>query len=143
MITPTFCNVLKQFTTTLNCALCEVKLEYVEVGAHIVPHCGATNAKLRAHIPVTPTKDAHVKVDGTPSFRLRVAEEILQWVDGKFTVWDDSFENEMFNESGGAQVLLVIDFKHPELGPEDDIMDPRLWEISQPEEGEPARYQLR
>lgn len=142
-ITPTFCNIMKKFTTTLNCALCEVKLEYVDVGAHIVPHCGATNAKLRAHIPVTTSKDAHMKIDGTPSFRLRVAEQIVQWEDGKFTVWDNSFENEMHNESGTAQVILVIDFKHPELQPEDDIMDPRLWEISEPEEGGAPHYQLR
>ena len=30
----------------------QVKLDYVDTGAHIAPHCGVTNAKLRASIPV-------------------------------------------------------------------------------------------
>ena len=30
---------------------------------------------------------------------------LVQWDEGKFTVWDDSFENELHNESGTAQVL--------------------------------------
>ena len=29
----------------------------------------------------------------------------MQWEEGKFTVWDDSFENELHNESGTAQVM--------------------------------------
>ena len=31
----------------------QVKLDYVDTGAHIAPHCGVTNAKLRASIPVS------------------------------------------------------------------------------------------
>ena len=29
-----------------------MKIDYVDSGAHIQPHCGPTNAKLRANIPV-------------------------------------------------------------------------------------------
>ena len=35
----------------------------------------------------------------------------------------------MWNKSGGPKLLLVIDFKHPELTPEDDILHPSNWEI--------------
>ena len=45
------------------------------------------------------------------------------------SVFDTSFENELWNKSGGPKLLLVIDFKHPELTPEDDILHPSNWEI--------------
>ena len=44
-------------------------------------------------------------------------------------MFDTSFENELWNTSGGPKLLLVIDFKHPELTPEDDILHPSNWEI--------------
>jgi len=136
-LTPTFCRILSTFTSTLSCALCEVKLEYVEVAAHVSPHCGETNAKLRASIPVTAVHLAHRSSQGEPSFNLRVADQVLEWTEGKFTVWDDSFENELKNDSGTAQ-----DFKHPEVTPEDDFLDPSLWEVEIGETGA-VRYQLR
>ena len=65
-------------------------------------------------------KNAHALVNGVPSFSQRVADQYLevtdfflviwlmfQWTEGKFTVWDDSFENEMKNESGTAQVSQI------------------------------------
>ena len=141
-ITPTFCAAVATFTSALDCALCEVKLDYVDAGAHIVPHCGATNAKLRATIPVTLAGTTHKSALGLPSFRQRVADQVLEWYEDKFTIWDDSFENELHNESGVAQVLLTIDFKHPDMEPEDDFLDPRLWEVTVGEGGQ-ANYQLR
>lgn len=141
-ITPTFCNAMAAFTSALDCALCEVKLDYIDAGAHIAPHCGTTNAKLRANIPVTLGGTTHKTALGQPSFRQRVADQILEWREDKFTIWDDSFENELENESGTAQVLLTIDFKHPDIEPEDDFLDPRLWEVTVGEGGR-ANYQLR
>ena len=37
--------------------------------------------------------------------------EVFQWREDKFTIWDDSFENELHNESGTAQVAIDIDKK--------------------------------
>ena len=33
--------------------------------------------------------------------------ELFQWREDKFTIWDDSFENELHNESGTAQVATL------------------------------------
>ena len=33
--------------------------------------------------------------------------EVFQWREDKFTIWDDSFENELENESGTAQVARL------------------------------------
>ena len=79
-------------------------MDYIDAGAHIAPHCGTTNAKLRANIPVFLTKDTfsftwsvnvfepkvflgeqvtlggttHKTALGQPSFRQRVADQILE-----------------------------------------------------------------
>ena len=97
-----------------------MKIDYVDSGAHIQPHCGPTNAKLRANIPVgthssvmvmiimmmmvmivmmilllptvwcliqvTMAKQAHMKIEGVPSFRQRVADQILQVIMFSYTI---------------------------------------------------------
>ena len=37
--------------------------------------------------------------------------------------------------------MLFVDFKHPDMGPEDDFLDPKLWDIKDME-GQ-AVYQLK
>ena len=37
--------------------------------------------------------------------------------------------------------MLFVDFKHPDMGPEDDFLDPKLWDIKEME-GQ-AVYQLK
>ena len=47
------------------------------------------------------------------------------------SIFDSSFENELWNQSGSAKLLLLIDFKHPDLTPEDDFLHPSHWNIQQ------------
>ena len=42
-VTPMFCEIIKEFNLIQECALCEVKLEFIEPLAHLKPHCGPTN----------------------------------------------------------------------------------------------------
>jgi len=129
-VTPLFCEIIKEFNIMQECALCEVKLEFIEPQAHIKPHCGPTNAKLRGVIPVSLSTNITTVVHNEESpFRMRVGDETIQWEEGKPSVLDTSFENEVWNRSGGPKLLLVIDFKHPELMPEDDILHPSNWDI--------------
>ena len=51
--------------------------------------------------------------------RMRVGDQIVRWEEGKMIVFDDSFEHEVWNESGGTRIVLIIDFNHPDLGEED------------------------
>ena len=37
--------------------------------------------------------------------------------------------------------MLLLDFKHPDMGPDDDFLDPRLWDIKDIE-GQ-AVYQIK
>ena len=40
-----------------------------------------------------------------------------------------------------SRLMLFVDFKHPDMGPEDDFLDPELWDIREME-GQ-AVYQLK
>ena len=35
--------------------------------------------------------------------------------EGELIVFDDSFEHEVWNESGETQIVLIVDFNHPDL----------------------------
>ncbi|MBW5252113.1 aspartyl/asparaginyl beta-hydroxylase domain-containing protein [Streptomyces sp. P01-B04] len=72
---------------------------------HIAAHTGFTNAHLRCHLGlVTP--------EG-PS--IRVGDESRQWERGRTFVFDDSFEHEVWNDTGSGRAVLLFDLWHPDL----------------------------
>ena len=81
---------------------------------HVAQHCGLTNARLRAHLPLV------VPTDSPP--KIRVGDSILHWEEGKVMVFDDSFEHEVWNKSNETRIILIVDINHPELSEER-----RLW----------------
>ena len=46
---------------------------------------------------------------------MRVATETVRWREGELIVFDDSFEHEVWNESGETRIVLIVDFNHPDL----------------------------
>jgi len=50
------------------------------------PHCGPSNTRIRAHLGL-------VVPEGC--CRMRVANETIEWKEGKIIVFDDSFEHEV------------------------------------------------
>jgi hypothetical protein len=86
---------------------------------HITPHCGISNAKLRAHLGL------RVPIMNEHRSEIRVAEEIRQWQEGGFLIFDDSFEHEVWwqhgkarnagGDKGGERVVLILDIFHPQL----------------------------
>ena len=88
---PTLCSLAAQIPTALSCPSGQIKLSVLQGSAHVRPHCGLTNTKLRAHLPLLVPQD-------TPP-RLRVADQHVQLKEGNMIVFDDSFECEVWNES--------------------------------------------
>jgi hypothetical protein len=82
-------------------------LSVLDSGTHIERHFGPTNIRLRCHLGV-------IVPDGA---RIRVGEEMCEWREGHCLVFDDSFEHEVWNDSGSERVVLIVDFWHPELTP--------------------------
>jgi len=77
------------------------RFSYVHPGTHISPHCGVSNAKLRAHLALTaPPEVPPGNRAGSGSSRsrsgLRVGEASRSWVQGEAFIFDDSFEHEVF-----------------------------------------------
>lgn len=95
--------------------ICESSLGYVyfsvlSPGTSIEPHCGATNAKLRVHLPLKPPdsecfSDCSITVNG----------EERQYCPGKVMIFDDSFEHSVANRGSADRVVLLVDIWHPTL----------------------------
>ena len=76
---------------------------------HIAPHYGYSNAKLRCQLPL--------QVPGR--CRLKVGEHEVEQREGRCIVFDDSFLHSAWNDSGEPRFVLVFDFFHPDLTPEE------------------------
>ena len=46
---------------------------------------------------------------------MRVGIESRPWAEGKATVFDDSFEHEVWHRGAGPRVVLIVDVWHPQL----------------------------
>nr|ACG60751.1 alpha-ketoglutarate-dependent hydroxylase [Streptomyces pilosus] len=84
-----------------------VTLSRLQPGSHIVPHCGASNARLRVHLGL------HVPQGP----RMRVGDRTLHWREGSCLVFDDSFEHEVWHTGDTPRVVLLMDVWHPRLDP--------------------------
>ena|SRR5579864_6685767 len=82
-----------------------VMLSWLYPHTYIVPHCGESNLKLRVHMGL--------KVPAGAS--MRVGDEHFVWQEGRCTVFDDSFEHEVWNRSDEPRIVLLFDIVHPEL----------------------------
>ena len=87
-------------------------------GTHILPHTGHSNLRLSAHLglKIPQTKDIN-------NSYLRVADQVLHWMEGKLFIFDDSFEHEVwhYNERNEARLILLFDFRHPDLKEDESI----------------------
>lgn len=75
----------------------------------ITPHFGYSNAKLRCQLPL--------RVPGR--CKLKVGDQEIEQREGKCIVFDDSFLHSAWNDSDEPRFVLVFDFFHPDLTPEE------------------------
>ena len=73
---------------------------------HIPPHNGPTNGIIRIHLGLRVPQDAE-------QCRIRVADEIFHWREGKCVVFDDYFEHEVWNDTDEVRVVLFFDVDRP------------------------------
>jgi aspartyl/asparaginyl beta-hydroxylase (cupin superfamily) len=77
---------------------------------HIPAHRGPWKGLLRCHLGLI--------VPGPPdSCRIRIGERVVGWEEGKVLVFDDTFEHEVWNDSGAERVVLFVDFVRPLRAP--------------------------
>lgn len=99
-------------------------LSVLRGGTHIQRHYAPTNVRLRCHLGI-------VVPDGA---RIRIGEEKYEWQEGQCLIFDDSFDHEVWNDSGSERVVLIIDFWHP------DLTSAERWAIN---EARSMRYGIR
>ena len=79
-------------------------------GAHLKPHCGSTNCRLTAHLPL-------LVPEGGAS--IRCGDETRQYREGELMIFDDSYEHEVWQLGApdSVRVVLLIRFWHPDIPP--------------------------
>jgi aspartyl/asparaginyl beta-hydroxylase (cupin superfamily) len=73
---------------------------------HIPAHRGLYKGFLRCHLGL-------VVPAPREACRLRVAEQVVHWEEGKSIVFDDTYEHEVWNETDGVRVVLFLDVVRP------------------------------
>ena len=90
----------------------QVKFSVMYPGTHVHAHSGPTNCRLRTHLALlVPPK----KADDDGELKIRVADQYLEWEEGKLFVFDDSFDHEVWHFRQGPRVVLILDIWHPDL----------------------------
>lgn len=78
-------------------------------GTAIPPHTGVTNTRLLCHLPMIIPEGCW----------FRVGSDTRHWDRGKAWVFDDSVEHEAVNPTDRLRVIMIFDFWHPALSPEE------------------------
>jgi aspartate beta-hydroxylase/beta-hydroxylase len=107
------CPVFVDFAERTPCVVNAI-IAILEPGVTLKAHAGPYAGILRYHLPLT------VPRNNPP--RLRVEEEMHTWKEGEGILIDDTFEHEVYNESDGRRVMLIVDIRRP-LGPVSDAVN--------------------
>ncbi len=75
-------------------------------GYHIPAHRGVTKGLVRVHLGL-------VIPEQKERCRIRVAEEIRHWEEGRCLVFDDTFDHEVWNDTDEQRVVLFVDVERP------------------------------
>ena len=79
-------------------------------GMHIPAHRGIFKGIVRTHLGLlVPGK--------TGDSRMRVGKEMIKWENGKAVFFDDTYNHEVWNDSDGIRVVLLIDTVRPYKSP--------------------------
>lgn len=74
-------------------------------GTHIPEHRGVTKGLITCHLGLVVPRDGDV--------RMRVHDRVVRWAEGETLVFDDTFRHEVWNETDGTRVVLLLQFERP------------------------------
>ncbi|WP_294441717.1 aspartyl/asparaginyl beta-hydroxylase domain-containing protein [uncultured Sphingomonas sp.] len=84
-------------------------------GTHIPAHRGVTKGLITCHLGLVVPRDGDV--------RMRVDNRFVRWSEGETLVFDDTYDHEVWNETSGTRVVLLIQFARPLRNPGKWIAD--------------------
>lgn len=74
-------------------------------GTHIPDHRGVTKGLITCHLGLIVPRDGDV--------RMRVHDRIVRWAEGETLVFDDTYRHEVWNDTAGTRVVLLVQFERP------------------------------
>ena len=74
-------------------------------GTHIPDHRGVTKGLITCHLGLIVPRDGDV--------RMRVGDRIVRWAEGETLVFDDTYRHEVWNDTDGTRVVLLIQVERP------------------------------
>lgn len=74
-------------------------------GTHIPAHRGVTKGLLTCHLGLIVPQGGDV--------RMRVDDQVVRWAEGETLVFDDTWKHEVWNDTDGTRVVLLIQFARP------------------------------
>jgi ornithine lipid ester-linked acyl 2-hydroxylase len=83
-------------------------------GKHILDHRGPYKGVLRYHLGLIVPREAE-------NCRIRVGDDIRHWREGESMIFDDTFNHEVWNDTGETRVVLFVDVLRPLPSPESAI----------------------
>ena len=78
-------------------------------GTHIPAHRGVTKGLITCHLGLVVPRDGDV--------RMRVHDRIVRWAEGQTLVFDDTYSHEVWNDTDGTRVVLLVQFERPLRNP--------------------------
>jgi aspartyl/asparaginyl beta-hydroxylase (cupin superfamily) len=84
-------------------------------GTHIPEHRGVTKGLITCHLGLIVPRDGDV--------RMRVHDRVVRWAEGETLVFDDTYNHEVWNDTNGTRVVLLIQFERPLRNPGKWIAD--------------------
>ena len=78
-------------------------------GTHIPAHRGVSKGLITCHLGLIVPRDGDV--------RMRVHDRIVRWAEGETLVFDDTYRHEVWNDTSGTRVVLLIQFARPLRNP--------------------------
>ncbi len=78
-------------------------------GTHIPAHRGVTKGLITCHLGLIVPRDGDV--------RMRVADRVVRWAEGETLVFDDTYDHEVWNDTAGTRVVLLVQFERPLRNP--------------------------
>ena len=88
-------------------------------GAHVPAHRGATRGLLTCHLGLIVPRDGDA--------RMRVGDRVVRWAEGETLLFDDTYDHEAWNETGGTRVVLRVRVRRPLRQPGRWIASALLW----------------
>jgi len=78
----------------------------LEPGAHLAAHRGAYKGLIRTHLGL-------VVPEPRDRVRMKVGGETIVWEEGRAVTFDDTYRHEVWNDTNGVRVVLLVDTPRP------------------------------